>query len=58
MAKTNLFKPGDKAEWRGKVGTITRNDKDFRYWVVEFDDCTRILHFEDIELTYVKGTEV
>jgi len=42
MAETNLFKSGDKVEWEGKIGTIIRNDNNFRYWVVEFSDCTRI----------------
>jgi hypothetical protein len=54
MAKTNMFKIGDKVEWRGEIGSIIRNDKDFRYWVVEFEDYTRILHYEDIELTFAE----
>ena len=52
MAITNLFKPKDKVIWENEIGTIVRNDVDFRYWVVEFDTHTKILHYEDIELTF------
>ena len=54
MAKTNMFAEGNLVDWKGKTGKITRNDNDFRYWVVEFRDCTRILHYEDLELTLGK----
>lgn len=50
MAKSNLFRTGDRVLYKGKTGQIERNDRDFRYWVVEFKDCTKILHYEDIEL--------
>jgi hypothetical protein len=54
MAKTNIFKTGDKVQYRDCIGTIKRNDSDYHYWVVEFKDCTRILHYEDLELTFLK----
>lgn len=54
MAKTNMFKQGDLVTYEGKVGTVLRNDRDFRYWVVELQDCTRILHYEDLQLTFGK----
>ena len=31
MAKTNLFTTGDTVLYKGAVGLIKRNDKDFRY---------------------------
>lgn len=57
MAKTNLFTTGDTVLYKDNVGLIKRNDKDFRYWVVEFKDCTRILHYEDLELTYGRSDQ-
>jgi hypothetical protein len=54
MAKTNMFKQGDLVTYEGKVGTVLQNDRDFRYWVVEFKDCTRILHYEALQLTFGK----
>lgn len=53
MAVTNMFATGDKVLWRGEVGTIKRNDNDFRYWVVEFDKYTQILHYEDLTIHYI-----
>lgn len=53
MAKTNMFTTGDYVTYKNKTGKILRNDKDFRCWRVEFDDCIRILHFEDLELTFI-----
>lgn len=54
MAKTNMFQQGDKVSWRGNIGTVKCNNSDFRYWEVVFSDCTRILHYEDIELHFTK----
>ena len=54
MAKTNMFARGDSVTYKGAVGTILRNDHDYRYWVVEFKGCTRILHYEDLEITFKK----
>lgn len=52
MANTNLFKEGDAVNWNGNIGKITANDRDFRYWQVEFKDCIRIIHYEDLELHF------
>lgn len=52
MAKTNMFATGNCVTYKGAVGRILRNDRDFRYWVVEFKDCTRILHYEDLDITF------
>ncbi len=52
MANTNLFATGDTVKWKNETGTILRNDSDFRYWVVEFESYTRIIHYEDLELVY------
>lgn len=57
MAKTNMFATGDYVVYKNKTGRILRNDKDFRCWCVEFYDCIRKLHFEDLELTFIKECE-
>ncbi len=31
------------------------NDKDYRYWVVEFPSHTKVLHYEDLEITFERS---
>ena len=55
MAKTNMFAQGNLVDWNGEVGKIVRNDKDYRYWVVEFPSHTKVLHYEDLEITFERS---
>lgn len=48
MAGTNRFSMGNIVGYDGMIGTVKKNCNDFKYWEVEFKDCTRILHYKDM----------
>lgn len=45
MAGTNRFAEGNIVGYDGMIGTVKKNCNDFKYWEVEFKNCTRIIHY-------------
>lgn len=58
MANTNMFKVGDIVEYHGNFGTIERNDKDFRKWRVRFKDGVKTIHYEKLDIAFLKGEDI
>lgn len=48
MAGTNRFAVGNIVGYDRMIGIIKKNCNDFKYWEVEFGDCTRTLHYKDM----------